>query len=87
MELRTQYLYKFKNGNTGFGKTREEAVAEAIDSYRYSKDRRFQKVEINSQAVKTDGFYMTFYEINSCFSFNAREKLINQLRAFVGVEG
>jgi len=85
MEISIQYFYRFKNGNTGFGRTEEEAIAEAIDSYGYSHDKRFQRFKLYSQEMKFDFPYVTMYRGVLIDSYNAKEIMARQLRTLAGL--
>jgi len=80
MEIKTWFVYEFKNGNVGFGDTPQEAIAQAIDSYGRSKDKRYCKFKLYRQGSKREGFNMTMLKADLIGSYNAKKEMKNLLR-------
>jgi len=80
MEIRTWYVYEFKNRNVGLGNTPQEAIAQAIDSYGRSKDKRYCKFKLYRQGSKREGFNMTMLKADLIGSYNAKKMMNRFLR-------
>ena len=78
-KIQEKYFCKYRGAIVGIYDNVEEASEAAIDTYRYSKDRRYQIINIYKSFWTCTGQYLFRGKLEFVSSFNAKSRLLRRL--------